>query len=98
MRLIDRFAFLSKGLGAKVGGNIERELFYGTKQTSTKASKDCSLNRLGMVVIVLCNDAEIEVDDGEACLICGCELEEYDEVTGTGVFGYYHWACVPVAD
>jgi hypothetical protein len=51
-----------------------------------------------MVVVVLCNDAEIEVDDGEACLICGCELEEYDEVTGTGVFGYYHWTCVAVGD
>jgi hypothetical protein len=51
-----------------------------------------------MVVVVLCNDAEIEVADGEACLICGCMLEEYDEVTGTGVFGYYHWTCVSHAD
>jgi len=51
-----------------------------------------------MVVVVLCNDAEIEVDDGEPCQICGCELEEYDEVTGTGVFGYYHWTCVSHAD
>jgi hypothetical protein len=63
-----------------------------------KLQRTESLKRLGMVVVVLCNDAEIEVDDGEACLICGCELEEYDEVTGTGVFGYYHWTCVSHAD
>jgi len=62
-----------------------------------KLQRTESLKRLGMVV-VLCNDAEIEVDDGEACQICGCELEEYDEVTGTGIFGYYHWTCVSCAD
>ncbi len=49
-------------------------------------------------IIVLCNDAEIEVKDGEACQICGNELEDYDEVTGTGIFGYYHWTCVVHAD
>jgi len=51
-----------------------------------------------IMVIVLCNDAEIEVPDGEVCQICGCELEEFDEVTGTGIFGYYHWICVSHAD
>lgn len=51
-----------------------------------------------IMVIVLCNDAEIEVPDGEVCQICGCELEEFDEVTGTGIFGYYHWICVNHVD
>lgn len=50
------------------------------------------------MVIVLCNDAEIEVSDGEVCQICGCELEEFDEVTGTGIHGYYHWICVDHVD
>jgi hypothetical protein len=50
------------------------------------------------MVVVLCNDAEIEVPEGEKCQICGMELEEFDEVTGTGVFGYYHWICVSHAD
>jgi hypothetical protein len=50
------------------------------------------------MVVILCNDAEIEVPEGEICQICGCALEEYDEVTGTGVFGYYHWTCVSHAD
>jgi hypothetical protein len=45
-------------------------------------------------IIVLCNDSEIEVKDGEVCQICGDELEDYDEVTGTEIFGYYHWTCV----
>jgi hypothetical protein len=63
-----------------------------------KLQRKESLTRVRMVVVVLCNDAEIEVADGEACLICGCMLEEYDEVTGTGVFGYYHWTCVSHAD
>lgn len=52
----------------------------------------------GGMVIVLCNDAEIEVPDGEICQICGCELEEFDEVTGTGIHGYYHWICVNHVD
>ena len=34
------------------------------------------------MVVVLCNDGEIEVPDGEICQICGQELEEFDEVTG----------------
>ena len=51
-----------------------------------------------IMVTVLCNDAEIEVPDGEVCQICGCELEEFDEVTGTGIFGYYHWICVNHVD
>ena len=46
------------------------------------------------MVVVLCNDGEIEVPDGEICQICGQELEEFDEVTGTGIHGYYHWICV----
>ena len=46
------------------------------------------------MVVVLCNDGEIEVPDGEFCQICGQELEEFDEVTGTGIHGYYHWICV----
>jgi hypothetical protein len=50
------------------------------------------------MVVVLCNDAEIAVPEGEKCQICGMELEEFDEVTGTGVFGYYHWTCVSHAD
>ncbi len=48
----------------------------------------------GSMVVVLCNDGEIEVPDGEICQICGQELEEFDEVTGTGIHGYYHWICV----
>ena len=51
-----------------------------------------------IMVIVLCNDAEIEVPDGEVCEICGQELEEFDEVTGTGIHGYYHWICVNHVD
>ncbi|VVB67567.1 Uncharacterised protein [uncultured archaeon] len=50
------------------------------------------------MVRVLCNDSEIEVPEGEACQICGSELEEYDEVTGTAIFGYYHWTCVSHTD
>lgn len=50
------------------------------------------------MVTVLCNDSEIEVEDGEVCEICGNELEEYDQVTGTGIHGYYHWTCVTHAD
>ena len=50
------------------------------------------------MIMVLCNDAEIEVSEGEICQICGCELEEFDEVTGTGIHGYYHWICVRHAD
>ena len=51
-----------------------------------------------LMVIVLCNDGEIEVPDGEICQICGQELEEFDEVTGTGIHGYYHWICVSHVD
>ena len=54
--------------------------------------------RVTDMVIVLCNDAEIEVPDGEVCEICGQELEEFDEVTGTGIHGYYHWICVNHVD
>jgi hypothetical protein len=50
------------------------------------------------MVIVLCNDSEIEVEDGEVCEICGNELEEFDQVTGTGIHGYYHWTCVTHMD
>ncbi len=50
------------------------------------------------MVIIICNDGEIEVEDGEFCQICGFVLEEFDEVTGTGVFGYYHWTCVNHVD
>ena len=39
------------------------------------------------MVTVLCNDSEIEVEDGEVCEICGLELEEFDQVTGTGFMG-----------
>jgi hypothetical protein len=53
---------------------------------------------LTWMVVILCNDAEIEVSEGEICQICGCELEEFDEVTGTGIHGYYHWICVRHAD
>jgi hypothetical protein len=51
-------------------------------------------HRFCLMVVVLCNDGEIEVIDGEICQICGEELEEFDEVTGTGIHGYYHWTCV----
>ena len=34
-----------------------------------------------------CNDSEIEVEDGVVCEICGLELEEFDQVTGTGFTG-----------
>ena len=50
------------------------------------------------MVTVLCNDSEIEVEDGEVCEICGLELEEFDQVTGTGIHGYYHWTCVTHMD
>ena len=40
------------------------------------------------LIIVLCNDTEIEVKDGEVFQICGNELEDYDEVTGTGIFDF----------
>jgi hypothetical protein len=50
------------------------------------------------MVTVLCNDAEIGVEDGELCQICGMELEEFDQVTGTGILGYYHWTCVSHVD
>jgi hypothetical protein len=50
------------------------------------------------MVKVLWNDSEIDVDDGEACQICGCELEEFDQVTGTAMLGYYHWTCVSPID
>ncbi len=50
------------------------------------------------MVIVLCNDGEIEVPDGEVCVICGQDLEEFDEVTGTGIHGYYHWIWVNHVD
>jgi hypothetical protein len=50
------------------------------------------------MVIVLCNDSEIEVDDKEACQICGYQLEEFDQVTGTAILGYYHWTCVSHVD
>jgi hypothetical protein len=47
-----------------------------------------------MVIVVICDDSEIEVPEGERCAICNRPLEEYDEVTGTGILGYYHWTCV----
>ncbi len=50
------------------------------------------------MLVVLCNDAEIEVPDGEVCQICGFELDEYDQVTGTAIFGYYHWTCISHVD
>ena len=50
------------------------------------------------MVTVLCNESEIEVEDGEVCVICGLELEEFDQVTGTGIHGYYHWTCVTHVD
>ena len=46
------------------------------------------------MVTVLCNDSEIEVEDGVVCEICGPELEEFDQVAGTGIHGYYYWTCV----
>ncbi|HOK58694.1 MAG: hypothetical protein H5T42_07725 [Methanothrix sp.] len=49
-------------------------------------------------MIVIWNDAEIEVPEGERCQICGCELDEFDEVTGTPMFGYYHWTCITHVD
>ena len=39
------------------------------------------------MVTVLCNNSEIEVEDGVVCEICGLEMEEFDEVTGTGITG-----------
>jgi hypothetical protein len=50
------------------------------------------------MVKVLCNDSEIEVEDGVVCEICGLELEEFDLVTGTVIHEYYHWTCVTHAD
>jgi hypothetical protein len=50
------------------------------------------------MVTVLCNDSEIEVEDGEICVICGPELEESHQVTGTGIHGYYHRTCVTHVD
>lgn len=53
-----------------------------------------SRSSICIMPVVLCNDSEIEVADGEVCQICGQVLEEFDEVTGTGIHGYYHWTCV----
>jgi hypothetical protein len=50
------------------------------------------------MLTVLCNDAEIDVEDGELCQVCGMELEEFDQVTGTDILGYYHWTCVSHVD
>ena len=47
---------------------------------------------------VPCNDSEIEVEDGVVCEICGPELEEFDQVAGTGIHGYYYWTCVTHVD
>ena len=62
--------------------------------------KDLSLFKgaFQRMVTVLCNDSEIEVEDGVVCEICGLELEEFDQVTGTGIHGYYHWTCVSHVD
>ena len=68
----------------------------GSNAESFMASRG-QMKSLNMVII-LCNDAEIEVPDGEVCEICGQELEEFDEVTGTGIHGYYHWICVNHVD
>jgi hypothetical protein len=46
------------------------------------------------MVVVIWNDSEIKVPEGEACWICGCLLEDFDEVTGTAALGYYHWNCI----
>ena len=50
------------------------------------------------MVTVLCNDSEIEVEDGVVCEICGLELEGFDQVTGTGIHRYYHGTCVTHLD
>lgn len=58
--------------------------------------KDLSLFKVAFqeMVTVLCNDPEIGVKNGAVCEICGLGLEEFDQVTGTGIRGYYHWTCV----
>ncbi|OPX80249.1 MAG: hypothetical protein A4E45_00145 [Methanosaeta sp. PtaB.Bin039] len=50
------------------------------------------------IMIVICNDSEIEIPEGEICQICGFELDELDHVTGTAIFGYYHWTCIAHCD
>jgi len=50
------------------------------------------------IVAVLCNDSEIEVEDGKVCEICGLELEGFYQVTGAGIHGYYYWTCVTHVD
>ena len=37
------------------------------------------------MVVVLCNDAEIEVPDGEVCEICGQEPGEFNEGNSTRI-------------
>lgn len=46
------------------------------------------------MVMVLVQRIRDRCEDGVVCEICGPELEEFDQVTGTGIHGYYHWACV----
>ncbi|UEC43360.1 MAG: hypothetical protein METHAR1v1_1320004 [Methanothrix sp.] len=62
----------------------------------TTAAKPLKQERIHptMVMVVICDDSEIEVPDCERCAICNRPLQEYDEVTGTGILGYYHWTCV----
>jgi len=83
---------MNLSIAKAAASGVHRQLVY--------KPKFLSLHKRGriLMVVVLCNDAEIEVPEGEKCQICGMELEEFDEVTGTGIFGYYHWICVSHAD
>ncbi|MHC1630838.1 MAG: hypothetical protein ACXQT4_00835 [Methanotrichaceae archaeon] len=73
----------------------QMEVTYQDKSKPTaKNLNPRTIYVLAMVVVVICDDSEIEVPDNEICQICGRLLEEYDEVTGTEMLGYYHWTCV----
>lgn len=93
---MDRYEFIDPGRRKLSGGEIHQR--KSKRGIESKRLKGFSAQEYSKMVLVLCNDAEIEVNDGEICQICGCELEEFDEVTGTGIHGYYHWICVNHVD
>jgi|GEM_PF-840032 hypothetical protein len=79
-----------------IRGTVLPPLKGGMGMGGTTTAKPLKPERIHptMVMVVICDDSEIEVPDGERCAICNRPLQEYDEVTGTGILGYYHWTCV----
>lgn len=95
---MDRYEFIDSAGGRCPAANSPAKGKKAKRQTQREKALGFSARLYCRMVVVLCNDAEIEVNDGEVCQICGCELEEFDEVTGTGIHGYYHWTCVNHVD